>query len=462
MDDSDGGSIPFLLMRAVDQSGTLVVVTDADGEIRYVNRGFEDITGFSRHEVVGRNIRLLKSGTQPDDTYRNLWETIQSRRTWRGLLHNRRKDGSLYWARATIDPVAGGDEGRPTYFIAMQEDVTREVTRDEALCSHLDRLEVLHELGHLALRSDDFEVVLRYLVDAVHRIVKAERVHLALRVPGNGLIQVQSGPDTGIVVNRKKSSGRSPASQYPGRKVPAPNRSVPPSGDAAHPDPPQDDAVITLPVSDLDDLFGSLSVTIGGRSALPIEDYSFLDAGTDILVAAIRRRAAEERIREMVRRDPLTGLPNRRLLTEKASDVLSQARRRGFQAAILFLDLDRFKEVNDSLGHAAGDELLTRMGRRLARASRRGETIARIGGDEFVVLMAPVSESEPEQAARRILRLLSSPFRIRDRTVRVCASIGIARFPEDGHTLDDLLKVADSAMYRVKMNGGGDCSGRVS
>ncbi len=200
---------------------------------------------------------------------------------------------------------------------------------------------------------------------------------------------------------------------------------------------------------------GVLSVAVPDRRTLTDQDGWFLDSVANILGTAIRRKGDEDQIRRLAQRDPLTGLCNRRVLSEKAEDLMAQARRGGFKVAVLFVDLDRFKEVNDTLGHAVGDELLARLGRRLERSLRRGETIARIGGDEFAILLAPVREEVPEKAARRLLERLAVPFRVGGRRVRVSASIGVALFPDHGDTLDALLHHADAAMYRVKSSGGG-------
>jgi diguanylate cyclase (GGDEF)-like protein/PAS domain S-box-containing protein len=166
------------------------------------------------------------------------------------------------------------------------------------------------------------------------------------------------------------------------------------------------------------------------------------------------RKAAEEELTYKALHDPLTGLPNRVLLHDRVGLALDRLERTGGLVAVLFLDLDRFKVVNDSLGHAAGDSLLAEVGKRLAGASRPGDTVARLGGDEFVVVCGELgSEEDAALVARRLAAALATPFRARPRNVSITASIGIAWSAEPGHDPGELVGDADAAMYRAKRNG---------
>jgi len=167
------------------------------------------------------------------------------------------------------------------------------------------------------------------------------------------------------------------------------------------------------------------------------------------------RRALEQLIRDMAFHDPLTGLPNRKLLSDRLALALAQARRGRREMAVLFLDLDGFKRVNDGWGHAQGDALLRDVAGRLAGALRTGDTVARIGGDEFTVLIPELpSEEGAVEVSRKILRELERSFRVGSSECRVTASIGIALYPRDGDDADALLRNADAAMYRAKCAGG--------
>ncbi len=198
----------------------------------------------------------------------------------------------------------------------------------------------------------------------------------------------------------------------------------------------------------------------GARMPVEILSRAISYGGRPALVTALRdvreRRASEERIRFLAHHDMLTELPNRVLLNESLDLALRRAARSFVPLAVLCLDLDGFKMVNDTLGHAAGDQLLREVAARLRGNLRESDFVARIGGDEFVVLQT--TGAQPEQAtilARRIIDCLTPSFWIEEQDVNVGVSIGIAVYPEDGETAETLLKKADIALYRVKGNGRG-------
>ena len=163
---------------------------------------------------------------------------------------------------------------------------------------------------------------------------------------------------------------------------------------------------------------------------------------------------AQEKLEAMATHDALTGLPNRVLLHLQLAETLDRARHLQRQVAILFIDLDRFKNVNDSLGHRIGDELLRMIGRRLELALRKGDFLARLGGDEFTVLLEDLNDAEgAAQVATKLLDVIQQPYWVHGHAVHVSASIGLSIFPDDGDDPDTLLKNADVAMYRAKEAG---------
>ena len=166
------------------------------------------------------------------------------------------------------------------------------------------------------------------------------------------------------------------------------------------------------------------------------------------------RRSHAERMAHQANHDALTGLPNRSLLNDRIAQALAQARRADQHVAVLFLDLDGFKVVNDSFGHAFGDALLCSVAARLATVVRESDTIARLGGDEFVILLRNLARAEDAvHVASKVLAAFSEPLQQDARDLHLSVSIGISVFPEDGDTCDTLLKHADVAMYRAKAQG---------
>lgn len=166
------------------------------------------------------------------------------------------------------------------------------------------------------------------------------------------------------------------------------------------------------------------------------------------------RKKHEARILHLATHDALTGLPNRSLLLEHVAKGIAQASRNNTMLAILFLDLDRFKGINDSLGHEYGDRLLKLIARRLLDTMRSSDTIARIGGDEFVILLNDVKEvSDVSAAASKVIEQISHPVTFNGREFHITTSLGISIYPNDGNTADQLLKHADAAMYSAKAAG---------
>ncbi|MDY6941478.1 MAG: EAL domain-containing protein [Pseudomonadota bacterium] len=171
------------------------------------------------------------------------------------------------------------------------------------------------------------------------------------------------------------------------------------------------------------------------------------------LVDNTERRAHEARIRHLAFFDPLTGFPNRRLLQEQAPQDIALAKRQQRPLALLYLDLNRFKYINDTWGHTVGDQLLMQVARRFRRCVRASDTVARLGGDEFVFLLPDTDEDRAETVVRRILHALEQPIEAAGHKLRVSASIGVVSFPGHGDHLDDLMKHADIAMYKAKLSG---------
>ncbi len=167
-----------------------------------------------------------------------------------------------------------------------------------------------------------------------------------------------------------------------------------------------------------------------------------------------QRKRSEEQIWQQANFDPLTGLPNRRLFRDRLALEIKKAHRMGQRFALLFIDLDRFKEVNDTLGHEIGDALLKQAALRLVACVRESDTVARLGGDEFTIILSELDNLDsPQRVSKNLLQKLSEPFNLADERVYVSASIGITIYPEDSVDLGQLLKNADQAMYAAKNQG---------
>jgi diguanylate cyclase (GGDEF)-like protein/PAS domain S-box-containing protein len=199
---------------------------------------------------------------------------------------------------------------------------------------------------------------------------------------------------------------------------------------------------------------GVLCVGCREAGAFGPEALNFFDAAASVLSTALQRIDSEGRLAYLAQFDPLTGLPNRTLLADRFSQMIVQAERRGSPLAVLFVDLDEFKIVNDTLGHAGGDALLKEVAARLQSTVRAGDTVARISGDEFAIVLADLARAEDAAlVAQKVIERLSLAMEVHGKEVFVTASVGVAAFPTDGADAEALIRAADAAMYRAKQAG---------
>jgi diguanylate cyclase (GGDEF)-like protein len=199
---------------------------------------------------------------------------------------------------------------------------------------------------------------------------------------------------------------------------------------------------------------GAIAVYGEGISTLSPWQKHVLEACVGLACVAIESRTVDEHIRYLAHYDGLTSLPNRFLFKEYLEQALVEARKRRQKFAVLFLDLDKFKEVNDRFGHEAGDEVLRQIANRMRACLRHTDKIARMGGDEFYVLIDALHDSRyAADVAQKLLQAASRPVEAAGKMHQLSVSIGISIYPNDGHDTQSLLQKADTAMYRAKEMG---------
>jgi diguanylate cyclase (GGDEF)-like protein len=199
---------------------------------------------------------------------------------------------------------------------------------------------------------------------------------------------------------------------------------------------------------------GAFAVACSVRRKPSAEELGLIARSSQLAAIAIEQRQLTDKLAYQAQHDALTGLPNRALFVDRLNRALAQARRQGWLAAVLFVDLDRFKQINDTLGHSVGDALLQQVARRLEGCIRRTDTLARMGGDEFTVLLTELHDAQYVlTVAQKLLDTLQAPFQIDTFELFVTASIGVGVYPRDGKDAATLQRNADSAMYCAKNNG---------
>ena len=279
-----------MLSRALEQSADIVLITDSEGVVEYINPAFEKITGYTRDEIIGARPTMLRSGEMSDEFYSRFWNKIKSGSSYTGVFINKKKDNAVYFEEKTITPLKDA-MGNITHFISTGRDISE-------------------------------------------------------------------------------------------------------------------------------------------------------------------RMEAHDRLQHMAHHDALTGLPNRILLMDRLEQAMSRARWHDRTVGIMFLDLDRFKTINDTLGHDVGDALLKQVSIQLSQCVRDGDTVARLGGDEFAIILNDMaSEDDVSPFAQKIIDVLTAPLTVNQHELFITTSIGVCVFPEDGDNAKTLLKRADAAMYRAKSLG---------
>ncbi len=443
-----------------------ILITDRHGTILRVNRAFCEMTGYSAREVVGQNPRLLHSGRQDSAFYREMWQILHDKGQWRGEIWNRRKNGEIYPEWLSISTVRD-HHGQITHYVGSSTDLSelKNQQRENELRAEEER--VLGELLRLSLQplaiQEYLEQALQSLLCSVpwlnvarkggiFLVDESDQHRLNLLATYN-LSDQQQALCTQIPFNHCLC-GRAAATQQLQFSTDIDHRhTITYAGMQPH-------GHYNVPIMVENRLLGVMVLYLSAQHAYSDSEAAFLQRVADVLGMGICRRQIEAEIEYQAYHDNLTHLPNRRLLMERLHQELALAQRLNLYGALLFIDLDHFKKVNDMLGHSSGDLLLNQVSDRLTRHLRSGDTAARLGGDEFVVLLQALGNT-PEEAALQartlattINRELELVYDIKGHSVLCTASIGIVLFPDScPNNPADLLRFADTAMFSAKRDG---------
>lgn len=441
--------------------GALIVVLDRHGRIVSFNRACEQLTGVPSAAARGRRIsefvptadangQFMLDAHEPDRT--------DSLRT--ALID---AQGAVHRVNWTLTVVTDNDD-QPSHLICTGIDIT-----DRERVSAMLRTE--REVLGMVAQAESIDRVMIRLCSAIEEQIPDTRATVMILDQARGVLKLAAGPSMPASffealdeLSIGPDVGSCGVAAYTGREVITPDvRSDPawkPYLDLAT----QVNIVAcwSLPlVTSTSLVLGTFAVYPSSTRSPTREELDIMERAAGLAAIALERHQAEERIRFLALYDPLTRLANRTLLGDRLQTEIVQARRSNSRFGLMFVDLDGFKTINDTRGHDAGDDLLAAIAARLRACVRESDTVARIGGDEFVILLHSLSTdaSEAEAAAmivaEKVLASIDQPEPWQDHVLQVGASIGLALYPEDGETVDALLTRSDDAMYASKQAGKG-------
>lgn len=440
-----------LLNAVSDQTNRAVIITDPELNIRYTNASFTTLFGYSYDEAQERRVTDLLAGRH---TRIKALAKLRKRLVAGGasgeaevLVYN--KDGEEIWVSARID--AFRRKGRVKHIFALLDDITES--------------KQLRSLQQLIMGALADEVPIAQIADRLCRRVEQiapDVVCSLLHVDASGHIHPLGGPSLpedysraldGIVIGPEVGSCGSAA--YYGEPVLATDLATDPRWLPYN----------AMPLSI--GLRACWSTPVKAKDGRVIATFAFyyresrapsrwhrriVDACVSLAALAIERKEARAEIARLAYHDILTGLPNRAQLRHLIMSAIDSCQT-GSHIALAFLDLDHFKDVNDTLGHAAGDELLVLLAQRLRTQLRPCDMLGRLGGDEFVILLPDHDADMAADVAGRITQALASPLQLGAKQVQMSASIGISLYPDHATDIDTLMQQADAAMYKAKLAG---------
>jgi diguanylate cyclase (GGDEF)-like protein/PAS domain S-box-containing protein len=406
------------------------------------------VLGYTREELTGMNtgrIRVDRTPEQMVDDYGRLLGKPNLTETETGIY--RRSDGTTFPVEIQRQVIETRDG---PVVVARARDLTEQRRAEERQAKLLRYQEEIARFGQAALGKNDAADLMESAVQAVLEGLRADAVAYLEPEPGGDLVvrALVGTLDSGANAGSLAGAGAVRAVLENGARQVVDGATLPFAWarDLA--------SAAVVPVRASDGVRGVICALLAAPDAFAAEELNFVDALANALSTGLQRSDSEGRLAFLAQFDPLTGLPNRALLADRFSQMIVLARRHDKPLGVLFIDLDDFKLVNDTLGHAAGDELLKETASRLQAAVRPGDTVARISGDEFAIVLNDLARPDDAgQVAQKIIGRLAEPMQLRGQEVFVTASIGIATFPADGAEAEPLLGAADAAMYRAKQAG---------
>ena len=396
---------------AIENSDNSIVLTDPQQNIIYVNENFEINTGYKKEEVLGINPRFLRSGSTENKTYDELKRKLKNGQKWEGEFVNRKKDGSIFYEKASIVPITINNQ--LVNYLAIKLDITKYIKQKESLELSSIAFDNIQE-GILICNADKKIITVNNAFENISGYDKSELISMTPTI-------LQSGRHDKVFYNNMWNSiidkGYWSGKIYDRRR---------------------DGEIIPI------------WLNINGMKNKKGEIVKYIAVHTNLKEII----QTQEKADFLAYHDPLTKLPNRAKLQEELRYCINIAKRNKLNLFVLFIDLDRFKIINDTLGHQIGDELLKVLAKRLKTVLRESDFIARMGGDEFIVTLdSSITKKAAGYVCHKILEVIKEPIKVKGHVLNTSASIGVAMYPDDGEDISTLIKNADAAMYLAKKKG---------
>ena len=432
----------------------MIVYYDRHFVCRFANSQYAAFFGFTVEGILGRHLSEVIGPKAYAKTAVQFQRVLDGESVTYERAHEC-VDGKTRYIRAAFAPERNAD-GTVKGSYALTTDVTAYREAEDAIRTHALRQEAIAIYGQYALETRDIEKLIANAAaistsgldvthSAVYRVAGA--TDPLLQIAGVGW-----RADAPTSVERESSTGRALLAGQP--VIIDDLRAI---GGTAAPAHFKGEGLLSgvevaIPTSD--GAFGVIGAYSREPGRFSKDDASFLMAIATSLGTAIGRKRAEERLAYVAQFDSLTGLPNRTLFRDRLSQAMTRAERGGSQLALMLLDLDRFKEINDTLGHRAGDRLLQAVAERLTGALRTVDTVARLGGDEFTVIFEDAeSVAAVTLVAEKVVGALARPFPLDDQEYFLTVSVGITMYPSNPGDIETLIMNADVAMYDAKDRG---------
>ena len=443
-----------LLSLGINETDNAVFITNDANHIVFHNTGFSRMLGFTAEEVIGRRPRELFEGqTAILKLIEDCYAVIAEGRSFHGEEMMVDKQGHPLWVSTVVNPILDGD-GKLINAVCILTDITN--TKMHEVLQYKTLNAMVHEAS--------LQEVLTMVCVELERIAP-DVVASILRVDEHGLLHPVAGPSLPEEYNRAVEGlaigpcvGACGTAAFRAEPVEVTDIATDPLW-ADYRDlvlPAGLQSCWSTPIKSADGrVIGTFAFYYHGKRRPDPFHHRLVDVSLHLCALALEREETRSRIHRLAFYDSLTGLPNRSLLLVNANQAIANAARTKIPLAVLFIDLDRFKQINDSLGHQAGDELLRTVASRLQIEARKSDIVGRLSGDEFVIVLAQCDLNRVTDVVKRIQASLSLPCHIAGVAITPSASIGISLFPDNGETIEILLHRADMAMYQTKANNRG-------